>query len=182
MHKEAQVLEQYHYGNTGGLVILTADQHDIHQGRMFRATIVTGEIAAGDEINISLKTPDSGHVHLRPVSISSTENILELSLIESDGVPGGGNAVPVYNMNRHITDLGKLEIKFNVTHLGGVYLEQIISGTNGGQTTRNGGESNNRYNEYILKENNYYILKVKNIGTIAGTTGYINMQWVEYEI
>ena len=66
---------------TGDVAVISTDHKYIHNGEAFTLSVVTDSLAAGTGVEKTrFKTPaaTTGYVHARPISISSTANLIKV--------------------------------------------------------------------------------------------------------
>ena len=172
------------YGNThrilgdnifkGVILTIPVEHHEIHCGDSYEATFV-GELGNGDSIDILIVVPDEGltetepglqqavkQYHLKGAVSVEAEGTVEF--FEGVTVSANGTAIPIFNRNRNAaTYVDFLAIyQGATTTVTGTRIE--VQKVGSGKSA--GGEAG-RSDEWILKDNTSYVLRITNNTTSA---------------
>jgi hypothetical protein len=167
---------------TGAPLGITTDHNYIHRGKAFTVSAKSGSVAAGASYIIYFKTPSTGkYIHLRPTSISTTANIVELT-IAKDAVLSGTTGTATTPINRnHLSSLtSQSTVKLGATlSNAGTVNYYTTAGSGGGVQSRSGGNGPGENNEIVLDQDTVYAFTATNIGASDATVIYIDLFWYE---
>lgn len=168
---------------TGALSVIDNDHRYIHEGKAFSVRGNTGALTAGSGVYyITFRTPiaTSGkYMHLRPVLISSTANLLLLEIHEGSVVGSLGSAVIPSNLNRNSDNPAKsLVYAGSGTVTDGTQIAQWCVGSGGGAGSNAGGGSGAAM-ERVARPDTVYTVKISAIGSVTATTGYFDLFFYE---
>lgn len=162
---------------TGFQAVIGSDHTYIHEGIAFSISFSLGSISGA--YYIGLTTPASGYLHFRPMStgITSSANSINYAMYEALSYTGGVAYTP-FNRNRNSSTVSTATVKTNVTATPGseIQLDNMVLGTSGNPTARNGGASSGGADEIILKQNTSYVFGFTPGGA---TTVKFNVFWYE---
>lgn len=167
---------------TGAWKGIDSDHSYIHEGRLYESFVKTTLAATNGEYNIAFVTPsDDGYAHYRPSSIVSSADMLTLQFYEG-ATCTGGTALAAINHNRaHSREAGNtLAEGVTVTDDGDLLAQIYIPGSAGIGGTRYGSQFGPAVNEWVLKRNTCYLIRMKNESTSENTV-QINFFWYEEE-
>jgi hypothetical protein len=137
-------------------------------------------VAAAATYYISLRTPvatTGKYIHLRPIKILSTANLLAVQVYE-DSIFTAGSAATLRNRNRNSPNTALAVFTTAPTgNTDGVLIGQDGAGAAG--TANQSGGSAGESQELVLKPATNYLIKFTNIGTVTATTGYYDISFYE---
>ena len=163
---------------TGAVRNIDNDHAYIHEGKLFSATY-KATLTAGSSIYISFTTPNTDKVvHYRPASLTtSADNVT--SLFFEGGTFTGGSPLIAVNRNRNSLSTAEVLINTGVTStLDGTLLHTgFLGGGVGVGQSRSGGELGETQ-EWVLKKNTVYLIKLTN-GSTSSNTLCLGGRWYE---
>ena len=170
---------------TGFQTSLSGDHSYIHQGIGFNLSVSSGNVTGDGVYIISFTTPTvaSGHfIHLRPTSVSSSANSGTISVIEGGSYTGGTDTTS-YNRNRNSATVTTMQaIKRGTTEAGaGTTLYAFQVGSGGSVQSRSGGSVSGEAEEWVLKPNTQYSVKIVN-GATTTSVYQVGIFWYEEEM
>ena len=146
--------------------------HEVHGGSMFHVSYVA-DIGNGANLDIGVTTPNtSKHSHM--VIGVGVEAEARLYLYE-DATFSGGTPLTAYNRNRNSSTAATSTVVHtpSITSTG-----TLILGAHYGSARTYGGESRAQ-NEWILKQNAKYLLRVTNLTTNNNFMD-VELDWYEH--
>ena len=158
----------------GTITTIPVEHHEIHCGDSYEATYV-GELANGASIDILIVVPNEGLTETEPglqqekkqyhfKGSVNVESEATIEFFEGVTVSANGDEIPVFNRNRNAAayvDFLAIYQGATTTNTGTRIEVQKI-----GAGKFSGGEAG-RQDEWILKDNTSYILRIKNDTTSA---------------
>ena len=158
------------------------DHKYIHEGKGFSIRGNTGSLTAGSGVYyVTFTTPSNGtgkYVHLRPVGLFSTANIMLAEIHEGSTAGTAGSAVVPLNLNRMSSKTALTTVTAGSgTVTDGTQIAQLMAGAGGGGNNSGGGSGT--VAERVLKQNTVYTLKVSNIGSSTASIGYFELFFYE---
>lgn len=165
---------------TKAVSVIQTDHKYIHYGKAFHSEIQTPSIAAGSSYYIRFKTPANVFVHKRPAAFSSSENIMKYDFFEESTVTANGSSLIPNNRNRLSANDSSVIIGLGASvSSDGLLLESFTVGSGGGTQNRSGGSISGDADEWVLKQNTEYVIKISNIGSSTASIGYLGLFWYE---
>lgn len=161
--------------STYALNVIDYAHHEIHAGSFFTAGTVT-DLASGGTIQIMITTPDTTK-WLHVVGLVEVESESLVKWYENPTTPGAGAALPARNHNRNSSNTASGVVAGTVGVFSGTpgdLLFQYAMGSGKGV----GGEVR-EVNEWVLKQNEQYILEVVNNASGNSWTT-ISFAWYEH--
>jgi len=165
---------------SGAVGVIEQEHLKIHEGKLFTVAkrLVIDDSGGTTPTHEFLGAVPAGvFPHFRKITITSDGGPLDVDFYEETTVSDNGIAVTSYNNNRNSTNAAGLLIYDSPTITDdGTILEPIlIPGTK--QAGSFGSEASN---EWILKADTNYMIRIINNTTGAGTSKFtINMFWYE---
>ena len=163
---------------TGALRSIDNDHAYIHEGKLFSATHKV-TLTAGSSIYISFTTPNTDKVvHYRPASLTtSADNVT--TLFFEGGTFTGGSTLATVNRNRKSLTTAEVLINTGVTSTldGTLLYTSFLGGGVGVGQSRGGGELAENQ-EWVLKKNTVYLIKLTN-GSSSSNTLCLGVRWYE---
>ena len=173
------------------LVTLPGEHARIHDGYGFIGKLNIGALAMGASVSYSFKTPTDIQVHLQNIVLAAanadvavevyrgtTANPLTIDSAGSDDA----TIIGPHNLNDVLNTPSSVVIKKTPTYTGaesGELWDRLIlpgAGTNQYQSV--GVRSDSPYEEYLMKEDTYYVIKVVNEdGANAADGVSVRMFW-----
>lgn len=164
---------------TGAVSVIQTDHKYIHYGKAFTCEIQALALAGSASKIIRFKTPAIKYVHLRPTSISTSANKIKVEFFEEPTITANGTAKTCYNRNRISSNLGTVIIGEDATvSADGNLLFRYGAGSTGSPQSRSGGSVSGDADEWVLKQDTEYILKITNYPSTA-TDVFIGLFWYE---
>lgn len=162
---------------TGAMKQIDSDHAYIHQGIFFEVSI-NKTITPSGTYNIVLQTPSTDYIHFRPANIATSGDKLTISLHE-DCTATGGATVASYNHNRTKTAVATMTVITSATITAdGTLIHQSYIGGGTSQGSNRSGSSVGQSNEWILKQNTKYLLRLVN-GSTTDNVVVTNQVWYE---
>lgn len=159
------------------VVVLDEEHSKIHQGKLFTLAKRVNIANVGGVATFLGIVPAAVYPHFRNITVSSDGGPFDVDFYEGTTVSANGAAIAAYNNNRNATTVpGLLVYDTPTITADGILLEPIlIPGTK-----QSGSLGSDSSNEWILKENTKYLIRITNNTTGAGTSRFtINMFWYE---
>jgi hypothetical protein len=158
------------------------DHKYIHEGKAFSIRGNTGALTAGSGVYyLTFTTPVLGagrYIHLRPVALFATANIMLTEIHEGSTVGTAGAAAIPQNLNRNSGRKAMTTVTVGSgTVVDGAQIVQYISGAGGGGNATGGGTGT--VAERVLKPGTVYTVKISNIGASTASTGYFELFFYE---
>jgi hypothetical protein len=160
---------------TNSIQVIEYEHHEIHAGSYYRAGFQK-DIANGGTATFAITTPNTtSWLHFRlgiDVELEAT-----VMLYENPTSITGGTAVTPRNANRNLTDNSGATCVSDCTYdtTGAIPLGNQVLGS--GKTSGGNGES--AY-EWVLKQNETYLIVVTNDATGAANETNIKCMWYEH--
>lgn len=161
----------------GAMIAIPPEHHEIHCGDSYETSFVQ-DLTNGQVYYVLIVVPNEAGTypdqnqklyHLRGTVFSEAEATVEFYEAPTVGESGEGTALSVVNRNRNSTNIDFLDIyKGSTITSDGTWLETNKLGSG----IKVGGEAN-RTDEWVLKNNTSYILKITNDTT---TANYVNVK------
>jgi hypothetical protein len=149
--------------------------HEIHSGSFYSAGTIT-DLASGGTVQIMMTTPNTTKwLHLLGLVEVESESLVKW--YENPTSPSAGAALPAMNHNRNSSNVAGGSVAGTVGVFSGTpgdLLFQYAMGSGRGV----GGEIR-EINEWVLKQNEQYILEVVNNASGASWTA-ISFAWYEH--
>lgn len=149
--------------------------HEIHAGSFYSAGTVT-DLASGGTVQVMITTPNTtSWLHL--LGIVETESESVVRWMENPTSPGAGATLPAVNHNRNSSNVAAGVVAGTVGVFSGTpgsVLFQYAMGSGKGI----GGEVR-EINEWVLKQNEQYILEVVN-NAVGNSWTSISLAWYEH--
>lgn len=163
-----------------GLKTIDISHEKIHEGRAFAFTCEKTDLAKTVSYWMYFHTNSDKEVHFRASSLYSSASALKAELWEDVIYSvGTGTTSLVYNHNRNSNITTDVVVKQDATITGGVRLPATVyAGIGGDKTSRSGGEGSSE-NEWVLKPDSSYGVKITNIGDVDT---YISIEPFWYEV
>lgn len=140
----------------------------VQNGTMFSIGLYDDALAAGDSIDVSISTSGTNYTHMTYTLVTSSEG--EGALYEGSSV-ADGTPITLYNHKRTSlrTYSGTVVSAPTVNSVGTLLHQTLLPG---GSVTGGGGSSQAFADEWVLKQNENYLLRVFNRGLqpITATT------------
>lgn len=149
--------------------------HEIHAGSFFTAGTAL-DLSAGGTVQLKITTPDSTRwAHL--VGLVSVESESTVSWYENPTSPGAGAALPAYNHNRNSSGTATCAVAGSVGTFSGT-VGTTLARYNMGSGRGVGGDVR-EINEWVLKQNEDYLLEVVN-GSSGPSLTTLVLAWYEH--
>lgn len=130
----------------------------IQRGTMFSIGLYDGALAAGDSIDVSIDTPSTNYSHITFTASLSGEG--EMNMYEGSSV-SGGTPITLYNHKRHSTrTFAGTAVSGPTINSTGTLLHQSL--LPGGSQAGGAGSSVPFLDEWVLKQNENYLLRCFN--------------------
>lgn len=155
---------------TGGLVVMGEIHHMIHVGRVFEASHYVPVIAAAASFDILVVTAEaSPHLRIQ----ANAGGAARLALYEGATTSANGTAMLVANRNRKSADTPTAGIFYGptVTALGTQLSDEFAPGGEAAGN-RTVGSAFPSFEEWILKPNTRYVVRVTNVATVDITASF----------
>ena len=162
---------------TGARSSMNSDHVYIHKGRLFE-TFRNASVNAAATMDISFLTSATGYVHIRPSAVSTSGDKVTIAFYEGV-IMTVGTGMTAYNHNRNSVIVPTAIVKHTptVTNTGTLIAQGYIGGGTGVGGSRSGGERGD-INEWVLKPNTQYLLRLTN-GSSAANIIQANVLWYE---
>lgn len=166
--RTTEILEQSQERVTKAQKEITTDHAYIHEGKLFVA-LTKNTLSAGTSRYISIVTPSNGkYIHYRNERVQSSADKVTIELFEDATVTAetGTEKTPI-NHSRISSNVSTVLVRdgVTVTNDGTLINQSFISGGTGAGQARS-GEETSQENEFVLKRNTVYVVKITN-----GSTG-----------
>ena len=176
---------------SGLLVTLPGEHARIHEGYAFRVNLEVGTLAKDASVAYSFKTPSGVEIHLQNVVLSAanadvavevwrgtTANPLTINSPGADDVSISGP----YNLNDVLNTPSQVVIKKTPTYTGGedgeLWDKLFLPGAGSNQYQSVGVRADSPYEEYMMKVDTYYVIKVTNTdGANAANGVNVRLFW-----
>lgn len=162
---------------TGAIGTIEQEHLQIHEGKGYTLTKRVIIANVGGTYEFLIVVPADAYPHLRHIIVSSDGGPSDVDLYEDTGVSDPGTEIDPYNNNRNSTNTPDMRVYDSPTVTAdGTLIEPIlIPGTK--QSGSFGSEGSN---EWILKQNATYMLRITNNTVGVGTSNYVlNLYWYE---
>ena len=167
---------------TEALKQIDTDHAYIHEGLFYEA-FLQFTLATTDTKYISLETPDTLYIHYRNEKVVSSADKVTVELFEDavlNATPGGTALTP-YNHNRLTTHTsGMTVIDAPTVDTEGTKIAQSFIGGGTGVGGARQGDDTSQANEWVLKRDTTYLIKITNDSTVDNTI-QVNPVWYEEE-
>lgn len=168
---------------TGGIRQIDSDHGYIHDGLLYHV-FLNVEISAGGVHDITIKTPPQAqgvYVHYRNEHVSTSADKLKVDLYEGATLAAtpGGSALSIINHNRLSASTSKCTALSgpSVVSAGDLISQSYIGGGTGQGQSRSGAETS-AANEFILKHDTVYLVRMTN-GSSGANVVQIRPFWYE---
>jgi len=167
-----------------GIETIDVSYQKIHEGLAYTFVCDKSSLDNGDSFWIMFKTNSVKNVHFRPALLFTTDSLVVGKLYESPTfTEGTGSSVNVYNHNRNIVDSDNSDVVImlepeNLTEGTRLPLT-VFAGVEGSRQSQSGGFRSSE-EEWILKSDTLYGIKVENIGSSSTDVTVIPF-WYEVE-
>ena len=157
---------------SGLLITLPGEHARIHDGYAFIGKFDIGDLAQGAEAVYSFKTPEAIQIHLQNIVLAAAnadvavgvyrgteDSPLEVTVAGSED----SEIIGPHSLNDASEIVSGVVIRKSPTYSGGELWDRLAlpgAGTNQFQSV--GVRSDSPYEEYLMKENTYYVIKVVN--------------------
>ena len=149
--------------------------HEIHGGSSYAAGTVT-DLASGGTVHLMITTPDTTKwCHLLGGVVVESESTI--NWYENPTSPSGGGTITPVNRNRNSSTTAGASVVGTVGVLSGTAGSLLFGGAVG--SGRGEGGEVRATGEWILKQNEDYILEVVNESTGASWTS-VHFNWYEH--
>jgi len=176
-------------GNTANIIdndydavrVISDDHSFIHRG-VFYATTVTANLTSAGSYNISIIT-SALETHMRPAKVSTSGDKMLIELYEDNSIQvsagATGTTMTSYNHDRNAITLTKVTVITSgaITAAGTRISASYIGGGTGQGGNRSGAEQG-ADNEWILKSNSNYNVKLVN-GSSSDNYALVKLTWYE---
>jgi hypothetical protein len=164
---------------TGGVKQIDTDHKYIHEGAFFSASIKF-TLTPGSIKYIGLETPPDLYIHYRNERVVSSGDKVTIELIEAPAFTRSASLIIGYNHKRIGTPPAATVVLCDTPTAisGGTTINQSFIGGGTGQGQARSGEDVTAANEYILKRNAKYLIKITN-GSSANNIIQVNPLWYE---
>lgn len=144
---------------SSSLCTIHVEHHEIHEGHHFTCQDYDSSVDNASPKYWHLKAPDtSTRCHLVMALSAAGPGVIEF--FENPTTTGDGSALTIHNNDRNNSNSAELAIYYDPTVTGdGTRLCVNVIGTNGATPIGGSGGNIKRENEYILKQNEQYIVK-----------------------
>jgi hypothetical protein len=166
---------------TNGIKSIDSDHAYIHEGMFFQYDNVFILAATTGTRYIAMLTPEEKYVHFRFSNIISSADKLTIEFFEGATItPETGTPIIPNNHNRVSSKVSGCTILDNATVTNdGIKLDQYyIAGATGVGGTVSGSQLGQRSNEWILKQNTWYVYKFSNASSSQNIVN-TNTFWYE---
>lgn len=163
-------------GSTHAVLTVDYPHHELHEGNMYSAGTVT-DLASGGTVHLMITAPDTTKwVHLLGgVNVEAESTI---KWYENPTSPTGGGTITPRNHNRNSSNTSSAVVVGTVGNLTGTAGDVLLYQSAVGSGRFEGG-SEREANEWILKQNEQYILEIVNNSTGNSLTS-ANFVWYEH--
>lgn len=172
--RATQILELVKNGNGDAITTIDYAHHEIHEGSSFTASFQQ-DIANGGNMDILIVTPNSTkYAHFT----YALEVELETNMFLYEGaIATAGAAVVAYNRDRNNLTAATVVVTSTPT---GITTGSTIIRQNHYGTGKTAGGDDRTVNEFILKKNTKYLLRLTNL--VANATNYcsVRLNWYEH--
>jgi hypothetical protein len=161
--------------------VISDDHSFIHKG-VFYATTVTANLTSAGSYNISIIT-SALETHMRPAKVSTSGDKMLIELYEDNSIQvsagATGTTFTSYNHDRNAITLTKVKVITSgaITAVGTRISASYIGGGTGQGGNRSGAEQG-ADNEWILKSNSNYNIKLVN-GSSSDNYALVKLTWYE---
>lgn len=173
--RTTQILELVKNGNGDAITTIDFAHHEIHDGSSFTASFQQ-DIANGGNMDILIVTPNSTkYAHFTyAIEVELETNMF---LYEAPTATAAANPIVAYNRNRNSLTEATVVVTHTPTGIttGSTIIRQNHLGS--GKTV---GGDDRTVNEFILKKNTKYLLRLTNL--VANATNYcsVRLNWYEH--
>ena len=176
---------------TGLMVTLPGEHSRIHDGYAFKSNLEIGTLALGASVSYSFKTPEDVQIHLQNIVLAAANADVTVEVIRGTTAnplvidsPGSADAsiLGPHNLNDVLNVSSLTLIKKTPTYTGGAEGETwdklILPGAGTNQFQSVGVRSDSPYEEYLMKADTYYVIKISNTDTTNAANGVsVRMFW-----
>lgn len=167
-------------GNSGALLAIPMEHHEIHEGHHFTFSVSDPDIDADETLEFLLTTPaeDEGHIHLFGDAYGALHTLVELF---EDATHAASEAQTAYNNNRNSENEPGLAI---ATHDAGgedgtrIFVSEFGIDTGGFFNRATGGGSVRADSEWVLKPASKYLIRVTS--KTANNVVSLSLVWYEH--
>lgn len=162
---------------TGATRVITSDHANIHDGEGFELSISAEGVADNGTVLIELTTPAVRYAHLKQISPWAEGGVASIDILEGSTSSGGTDATPVNKKRVGTPVAATVTAKTGVTPSGGTAIMPpvLFGGGGAGQGTAGG---NSMDNEWVLKPETKYVIRVTNL---AGAAKALSLYLFWYE-
>lgn len=159
------------------LTIIDQEHSMIHQERMFTAGARTTITNAGGTLDFLGIVPPAVYPHFRSIKVALDGGPFDIDFYRAPTVSANGALVQSWNNNENSVRVAQLAVYQTPTILTlGTLLEPVLAP--GGK--QEGALGSDAANEWILRTNTLYLIRITNNTQGAGTSrSTINMSWYE---
>jgi len=160
---------------TGALAVLELEHFEVHEGDFYTVGNFDSSVDNATPKLFSITTPDTSrrfHIKFNVITNAAAQVAFE----ENPTIGTVGTTLTAYNNNRNSSNQSSLTVCADPTGVvAGTTLDFHLIGTYN-QKSRFGGSSR-RYGEWILKQNEDYLIKV--IPDVDGSSIALQAEWYE---
>lgn len=168
------------------LAIMETEHHEIHHSRHYTCSNYKATIAAGATHDWLIRTPASNYAHF--VFDISTTAPLKIEFRENVTVENTGSYLSAVNNNRNAGHSNKADVLCYVTPTidadiqGKIIWQQVLGSLTSATGPAKGSDTAGlakREREFILKQNEDYVIRVINLDGTAGAAVVMTAEWYE---
>lgn len=171
---QTHIVTIYNYDpHTGGMVVQDSVHQQIHRGILFSTDIVDLTLGSSSTLEV-LITANCG-AHMRITAAVGSDATIEF--FENPTVTAAGTPTDIYNRNRFSTKTPGCVVTSGPTvTVDGTQLENMF--VPGGTGPLASGGAGDFWNEWILKTNNTYLVRLTNI-SVGAAPMQLQLDWYE---
>ena len=173
------------YDRVSGLIVTLPGEHSrIHDGYAFKVNFEIGSLAQGASVSYSFKTPVGVEIHLQNIVLAASNADVAVELyrgttanpltIDSPGTDDATILGP-HNLNDVLNTASGTVIKRTPTYTaaadGELWDRLVLPGAGSNQYQSTGVKSDSPNEEYLMKQDTYYVIKVVNTDSSNAASG-----------
>ncbi|KKK71598.1 hypothetical protein LCGC14_2912300 [marine sediment metagenome] len=163
---------------TPSLTIITIPHNRIHVGDMYSASHLFIDVASTADAEILVKVGSNKFLHfIFSVSAGAEAYVY---FFENPTITDDGTTVNIYNMNRRSSNTSDITVYQNPT-IGAVGTQLSTDLLPGAVKKMDVGGNIRQDTEWVLKENNNYLIRATNNGAGAESVA-IQLEWYEVSV